>query len=214
MTGLPKADALLALVTQVHQALAEALPNTTDPELRQYLEPLVEDLGNHRAELADLYPKAVKDLEARRERLIQQAAELQRAADEWQARIDAMEADAARTAAAPPAPKPAAPTPPKKQAPTLVQPTADADAGSVWKDADQVPWEASTHGGDVASPSTPVVPPIVITPPVWDPNASVVDFEDEPAPPASRAGDANAASDLGDKPKKKANDKTTRKKRQ
>jgi hypothetical protein len=173
MTGMPDVETLLKTISEVEQMLVTALPNATDPELRQHLEPLIADWRNHATQMAEVYPQTIKDIEARRQRLIADADAMQRVVDDWHARIDAMEAAAAAQVEAV-AKVPAAPVAPSSQpVPVFPAPTPASD-GSVWRD-DLSTWDTGTQATGAPPPPTPAPQ----RPSHWNPDESVRDLGED-----------------------------------
>src|SRR5579862_1124381 len=137
MEPLPDVGKLVEMLNQVHGVLSQALPNIEDPELKRLVSLMTKDLKTHEAELAEVYPQAVQELNEEHAQLQRAAVELRQRADAWQARVAALEEGLAKAppTRAPFAASPAAPPAPTTKPPAAPVPAAPADE-SVWKQAD------------------------------------------------------------------------------
>src|SRR5262245_19920685 len=109
MEPMPDLNAILNALTQMQTFLAEAAPNTEDPELKHMVSLLTQDLESQRAELVQLYPQVMREFEQEDARLDAMTERLRRESAELQVTLAAMDAKAATpppAAAPPPAPAP------------------------------------------------------------------------------------------------------------
>jgi hypothetical protein len=167
---IPDLNEILDAIKVAQGALTEALPNIEDPELKHMVTLLSQDLESQRAELVEVYPHVMRELDEEEARLDAAAERLQKESAEWQSTFAAMDAEAA---AAPPAPP--EPTPLKEPTKPVVRPvhTPSTDDGSVWRD--DASWESTTQGSE--TPATPPRPP-ASRPAGWDPNESVREIDE------------------------------------